>query len=66
MPENEDKIKKLYDTFVSDGYDMESEEDFRKNLSDSTKRKAAYDALRFGEASGLAKQVYLTNFYNNL
>lgn len=45
MPENEDKIKKLYDTFVSDGYDMESEEDFRKNLSDSTKRKAAYDAL---------------------
>lgn len=45
MPENENKIKKLYDTFVSDGYDMESEEDFRKNLSDSTKRKAAYDAL---------------------
>lgn len=45
MPENEDKIKKLYDTFVSDSYDMESEEDFRKNLSDSTKRKAAYDAL---------------------
>lgn len=45
MLENEDKIKKLYDTFVSDGYDMESEEDFRKNLSDSTKRKAAYDAL---------------------
>lgn len=45
MPENEDKMKKLYDTFVSDGYDMESEEDFRKNLSDSTKRKAAYDAL---------------------
>lgn len=45
MPENEDKIKKLYDTFVSDGYDMESEEDFHKNLSDSTKRKAAYDAL---------------------
>lgn len=45
MPENEDKIKKLYDTFVSDDYDMESEEDFRKNLSDSTKRKAAYDAL---------------------
>ena len=36
MPENEDKIKKLYDTFVSDGYDMESEEDFRKTLSDST------------------------------
>ena len=45
MPDNEDKIKKLYDTFVSEGYDMESEEDFRKNLSDSTKRKAAYDAL---------------------
>lgn len=45
MPEEKDKIKKLYDTFVSDGYDMESEEDFRKNLLDSTKRKAAYDAL---------------------
>jgi N12 class adenine-specific DNA methylase len=44
MPEEKDKIKKLYDTFVSDGYDMESEEDFRKNLLDSTKRKAAYDA----------------------
>ena len=45
MPEEKDKIKKLYDTFVSDGYDMESEEDFRKNLLDSTKRKAAYYAL---------------------
>lgn len=45
MPEEKVKIKKLYDTFVSDGYDMESEEDFRKNLLDSTKRKAAYDAL---------------------
>lgn len=45
MPEEKDKIKKLYDTFVSDGYDMESEEDFRKNMLDSTKRKAAYDAL---------------------
>ena len=45
MPEEKDKIKKMYDTFVSDGYDMESEEDFRKNLLDSTKRKAAYDAL---------------------
>lgn len=45
MPEEKDKIKKLYDTFVSDGYDMESEEDFRKNLLDSAKRKAAYDAL---------------------
>lgn len=45
MPEEKDKIKKLYDTFVSDGYDMESEEDFRKSLLDSAKRKAAYDAL---------------------
>ena len=45
MPEEKDKIKKLYDTFVSDGYDMESEEDFRKNLLDSTKRKAASAAL---------------------
>ena len=32
MPENEDKIKKLYDTFVSDGYDMESEERFPQEL----------------------------------
>ena len=26
--------------------------------------KNAYEALRFGEASGLARQVYLTNFFN--
>lgn len=45
MTENKDKIKKLYDTFVADGYDMESEDDFRKNMSDAKKRKAAYDAL---------------------
>lgn len=40
-----DKIKNLYQTFVNDGYEMENEDDFRKNLSDSTKRRAAYDAL---------------------
>lgn len=45
MPENKDKVKKLYDTFVSEGYEMESEENFRKNLSYTNKRKAAYDAL---------------------
>ena len=45
MNDNKDKIKKLYDTFVSDGYEMESEADFRKNLQDASKRKAAYDAL---------------------
>ncbi|MCM1079077.1 MAG: strawberry notch C-terminal domain-containing protein [Bacteroidales bacterium] len=45
MNDNKDKIKKLYDTFVSDGYEMESEEQFRKNLQDVGKRKAAYDAL---------------------
>ena len=41
----EDKVKSLYDTFVKEGYDMESEADFRKNLADPKKRKAAYDAL---------------------
>ncbi|MDO4163141.1 MAG: helicase-related protein [Bacteroides sp.] len=45
MPDSKDKIKKLYDTFVSEGYEMESEEDFRKNLADPNKRKSAYDAL---------------------
>lgn len=45
MNDNKDKIKKLYDTFVSDGYEMESEEQFRKNLQNASKRKAAYDAL---------------------
>lgn len=45
MREDKDKITRLYDTFVADGYDMESEDDFRKNMSDAKKRKAAYDAL---------------------
>lgn len=45
MNDNKDKIKKLYDTFVSDGYEMESEADFRKNMQNAGKRKAAYDAL---------------------
>lgn len=40
-----DKISNLYNTFVSDGYDMESEEDFRNNLTDPHKRRSAYDAL---------------------
>ena len=33
MPEEKDKIKKLYDTFVSDGYDMESEEFFNNTAT---------------------------------
>ena len=41
----ENKTKSLYDTFVNEGYDMESEADFRKNLADATKRKSVYDAL---------------------
>lgn len=41
----QDKIKALYDTFVKEGYEMESEAQFRKNLADPAKRKAAYDAL---------------------
>lgn len=42
----QDKIKSLYNAFVEEGYDMESEDEFRKNLADPAKRKAAYDALK--------------------
>ena len=42
----QDKIKALYDTFVKEGYNMESETEFRKNLADPAKRKAAYEALK--------------------
>ena len=41
----QDKIKALYDTFVKEGYEMESEAEFRKNLTNPAKRKSAYDAL---------------------
>jgi len=40
-----DKIKNLYKAFINEGYDIEDELTFRKNLQDPKKRKAAYDAL---------------------
>ena len=44
----DDNIKKLYDTLVKEGYDMEPESEFRKNIADPKKRKAVYDALSEG------------------
>ena len=41
----EDKVTNLYNAFVKNGYAMESEAQFRENLKDPKKRKAAYDAL---------------------
>lgn len=41
----EDKVTNLYNAFVKNGYAMESESQFRENLKDPKKRKAAYDAL---------------------
>ena len=40
-----DKVTNLYNAFVKNGYAMESEAEFRKNLQDPKKRRAAYDAL---------------------
>lgn len=40
-----DKVTNLYNAFVKNGYAMESETQFRENLKDPKKRKAAYDAL---------------------
>lgn len=40
-----DKVTNLYNAFVKNGYAMESEAQFRENLKDPKKRKAAYDAL---------------------
>lgn len=41
----EDKVTNLYNAFVKSGYAMEPETQFRENLKDPKKRKAAYDAL---------------------
>ncbi len=41
----EDKVTNLYNTFVNNGYAMEPESQFRENLKDPQKRKAAYEAL---------------------
>lgn len=59
---SKDKIKSLYDTFVADGYEMESEDEFRTNLGDPNKRKAAYDAL---VADGYEMESY-EDFENNI
>lgn len=40
-----DKVTNLYNAFINNGYAMESEAQFRENLKDPKKRKAAYDAL---------------------
>ena len=40
-----DKVTNLYNAFINNGYAMESEAQFRENLKDPEKRKAAYDAL---------------------
>ena len=40
-----DKVINLYNAFIKNGYAMESEAQFRENLKDPKKRKAAYDAL---------------------
>ena len=40
-----DKVTNLYNAFVKNGYAMEPEAQFRENLKDPKKRKAAYDAL---------------------
>ena len=40
-----DKVTNLYNAFINNGYAMESEAQFRENLKDPNKRKAAYDAL---------------------
>lgn len=40
-----DKVSNLYNAFVKNGYAMEPEAQFRENLKDPKKRKAAYDAL---------------------
>lgn len=41
----QDKVTNLYNAFVKNGYAMESEAQFRENLKDPKKRRAAYDAL---------------------
>lgn len=33
-------------------------------FSNPSSARKAYEAFRYGEGTGLAKQVYLTNFYN--
>ena len=42
---SQDKISNLYNAFIAEGYEMEPEEEFRRNLTVQAKRRAAYDAL---------------------
>jgi len=57
-----DKVSNLYSAFVKSGYAMESEAQFRENLKDPRKRKAAYDAL---VADGYQMEPY-ADFESNI
>ncbi len=57
-----DKVSNLYSAFVKSGYAMESEAQFRENLKDPKKRKAAYDAL---VADGYQMEPY-ADFESNI
>lgn len=57
-----DKVSNLYSAFVKNGYAMESEAQFRENLKDPKKRKAAYDAL---VADGYQMEPY-ADFESNI
>lgn len=57
-----DKVSNLYNAFVKNGYAMESEAQFRENLKDPKKRKAAYDAL---VADGYSMEPY-ADFESNI
>ncbi len=58
----EDKVTNLYNAFVKNGYAMEPEAQFRENLKDPKKRKAAYDAL---VADGYNMEPF-ADFENNI
>lgn len=50
-----DKVTNLYNALVKSGYAMEPEDQFRKNITDPKKRKAAYNAL---VSSGYSMEPY--------
>ncbi len=58
----EDKVTNLYNAFVNNGYAMEPEAQFRENLKDPKKRRAAYDAL---VADGYNMEPF-ADFENNI
>jgi 2-polyprenyl-3-methyl-5-hydroxy-6-metoxy-1,4-benzoquinol methylase len=45
MP-NQSSLKKIYDTLVSKGYDMEPEQEFYHNMDSPDSRRRVYDALK--------------------